>query len=138
MKPRKLCRWPMRPTTAPSPNAAGPWYKRAFPLTTGEVRGMERVGTGEFDEFWRQAIAASDATRAEVEREFAERFPLCHAAGLWRKYPTYAGREDRANVPDGMSCVLDGYGGAPADEVEAFLCGAQPKRQRELFEAAGS
>lgn len=44
MKPRttKPSRWPLRPTTAPSPNANGPFYKRAFPLTTKELTAMER------------------------------------------------------------------------------------------------
>lgn len=39
MKPRKqkYVRWPLRPTTAPSPNANGMFYKRDFPLTPSEL-----------------------------------------------------------------------------------------------------
>ncbi len=42
-KPRKqkYVRWPLRPTTAPPPNANGPFYHRAFPITTKELRAME-------------------------------------------------------------------------------------------------
>ena len=41
MKAPKLSRWPLRPTTAPSPNEGGMFYKRAFPLTTKEMKSME-------------------------------------------------------------------------------------------------
>ncbi len=43
MTPRKLkhVRWPLRPTTAPSPNAGGMFYKRAFPITSGELKAMK-------------------------------------------------------------------------------------------------
>jgi hypothetical protein len=33
----KLSRWPLRPTTAPSPNAGGMFERRAFPITTKEL-----------------------------------------------------------------------------------------------------
>lgn len=33
----KLSRWPLRTTTGPSPNAGGPFYRRAFPITTKEL-----------------------------------------------------------------------------------------------------
>lgn len=36
MKPRKL-----RPTTAPGPNEGGPFYKRAFAITTKELRALQ-------------------------------------------------------------------------------------------------
>ncbi len=44
MTPRKqkLPRWPLRPTTAPPPNANTPFYHRAFPLTTKEMRSMAK------------------------------------------------------------------------------------------------
>jgi hypothetical protein len=41
VKAPKLSRWPLRPTTAPSPNANGPFYKRAFPLTTKELKSLQ-------------------------------------------------------------------------------------------------
>lgn len=42
-KPRKQkpVGWPLRPTTAPSPNAAGPFHKRAFAITTKELRSLQ-------------------------------------------------------------------------------------------------
>ena len=39
-KAPKLSRWPLRPTTAPSPNEGGPFYKRAFPITTKELAAV--------------------------------------------------------------------------------------------------
>jgi hypothetical protein len=36
----ELSRWPLRPTTAKSPNANGMFYERAFPLTTKELKAM--------------------------------------------------------------------------------------------------
>lgn len=38
-KPKAKCRWPLRPTTAPSPNAAERYgVRRDFPLTTRELK----------------------------------------------------------------------------------------------------
>lgn len=36
-KKQKHVRWPLRPTTAASPNANGMFYKRDFPLTPSEL-----------------------------------------------------------------------------------------------------
>jgi hypothetical protein len=37
----KWSRYPLRPTTAKSPNAGGMFYERAFPITTKELAAMQ-------------------------------------------------------------------------------------------------
>lgn len=80
---------------------------------------------------WKRQLAAAGpenrAAEAAVMQEIAEQFPRCAALGLLRRYPILAGRDARADIPAGMTVEPDGYGGAPAEAVEAFLSKQEPE-----------
>ncbi len=115
-KPRKqkLSRWPLRPTTAPSPNAGGMCYRRAFPITTKEARGMGKQltfgsifsGVGGFD---------LGLERAGLDCKWqVELDPFCQQV-LRKHWPNVRRHDDVRTFPpnDGTDWSVDVIAGGP-------------------------